>query len=311
MEKSRPKISVVCPVYGCATSLVELYMRLNKSLSRISDDFEIVFINDQSPDESLQIIEQLSRQDHRVKGLSLSRNFGQHYAIAAGLDHTTGEWVVVMDCDLQDQPEEISILYDKALEGWDIVFGRRKKRKHNFVKNKFSKLFYYALGYLTNTKQDSAIANFGVYHHNVIDAICSMGDSLRYFPAMARWVGFKQTSVNIEHAERVYGKTSYSFRKLLRLGMDVILAFSDKPLRLTAKLGLFISLISIILVIAFLYGHFSGIIKVPGYTSIILSIWLLGGIIIFLIGMVGLYIGKTFENVKNRPKYIISRKINF
>lgn len=305
-----PHISIVIPVYGCKTCLIELYFRLNQTLASISPDYEMIMVNDSSPDGAWDTIVEIAQKDQRVKGINLSRNFGQHYAIAAGLDHCHGEWVVVMDCDLQDRPEEISKMYDKALEGWDIVFGRRKVRKDHFLKSIFSKVFYSILGYLTHTKQDSAIANFGIYHYKVIDSICSMGDSMRYFPAMARWVGFKQTSVDIEHAERVHGKTSYSFGKLFRLGMDVILAFSDKPLRLTAKLGLAISFVSLLLVVVFLYGYLSGTIVVPGFTSLILSVWLLGGIIIFLIGMVGLYIGKTFENVKNRPRYIIKEKLN-
>jgi dolichol-phosphate mannosyltransferase len=311
MEFKILMLSVVSPVYGCSTSLVELYLRLQKAVSSITENVEIIFVNDNSPDEAWGVIEKICEKDNRVKAINLSRNFGQHYAIAAGLEYSKGEWVVVMDCDLQDQPEEIPTLYFKAIEGWDIVFGRRQERKDNFLKSTFSRFFYSILGYLTDTKQDSTIANFGIYHRKVIDAICSMGDSMRYFPAMARWVGFKQTSVNIQHAERTYGKTSYSFGKLLRLGMDVILAFSDKPLRLTAKLGLAISFISILLVFVFLYGYLSGTIIVPGFTSLILSVWLLGGIIIFLIGMVGLYIGKTFENVKNRPKYIIKDRLNF
>ena len=306
-----PHISIVIPFYGCNTCLTELYTRLLQTLESITPSFEIIIVNDSSPDGAWDSIAEFAQKDHRVKGIDLSRNFGQHYAITAGMENCKGEWVVVMDCDLQDRPEEIPKMYSKALEGWDIVFGRRKERKDNFFKSNFSKLFYYILGYLTNTKQDSAIANFGIYHYKVIDAISTMGDSMRYFPTMARWVGFKQTSVNIEHAERMHGKTSYSIGKLIRLGMDVILAFSDKPLRLTAKLGLGISFISILLVLVFLYGYLSGTIIVPGYTSLILSVWLLGGIIIFLIGMVGLYIGKTFENVKNRPKYIIREMLNF
>jgi polyisoprenyl-phosphate glycosyltransferase len=311
MNDQFPKISVISPVYGCSTSLLELYLRLSTELTLIDENFEIIFINDNNPNDEWKIIEELCGRDNRMKGISLSRNFGQHNAIAAGLEFSKGEWVIVIDCDLQDKPEEISKLYTKAIEGWDIVFGRRIERKDHFFRKYFSKLYYNFLGYLTNTKQDNTIGNFGIYHRNVIDAICSMGDNMIYFPAMVRWVGFKQTSVDIEHSQRLKGVTAYSFRKLFRLGMDVILEFSDKPLRLIVKLGLAISFISFLLILFYIYKYLTGAIIVPGFTSMILSIWLLGGIIIFLIGMVGLYIGKTFENVKNRPRYIVSKKINF
>ena len=221
-----------------------------------------------------------------------------------------GKWIIIMDCDLQDQPEEILKLYNKALEGFDVVYGCRESRQDGMLKVFLSKTFYSLFGYLTGTKQDSRIANFGIYSKKVIDAVLSMGDSLRYFPTMVRWVGFDQTMVNIEHAERSKGKTSYTFKKLLRLSLDVILSFSEKPLRLTVKLGLGISFMALCGIIVILILYFTGIIKVLGYTSLIISIWLLSGIIIFFIGMVGLYIGKTFESVKNRPLFIIKNKLN-
>lgn len=306
----KPLISVVSPVYGCKTCLVELCYRLKQLFSSITENYEILLVNDCSPDGAWDVIEMLSKSDKRIKGINLSRNFGQHYAIAAGLDNCRGEWVVVMDCDLQDKPEEILKLYNKALEGFDVVFGRRESRKDNFIKVFLSKMFYKVLGYLTNTRQDSAIANFGIYHYKVIQAICSMGDSMRYFPTMVRWVGFKQTTINIVHAERTDGRTSYSLKKLINLSLDVILAFSDKPLRLTVKLGLTISVLSFIFVVYSLVHYFISNSNVLGWTSLILSIWLLSGIIISIIGIVGLYIGKTFENVKNRPRYIVRDKIN-
>jgi polyisoprenyl-phosphate glycosyltransferase len=280
MQQNQIHISVVSPVYKCSTCLVELCLRLVKTLEAISENFEIILVNDNSPDDSWGTIVSLSQKDKRVKGIKLSRNFGQHYAITAGLDHCSGEWIVVMDCDLQDQPEEIVKLYNKALEGYDVVYGRRISRKDNFIKVLMSKLFYFILSYLTGTKQDSSIANFGIYHIKVIKAILSMGDSLRYFPTMVRWVGFNQTSVNIEHAERKDGRSAYSFKRLINLSIDVMLAFSDKPLKLTVKLGLFISAISVLFAFVFFIQYLLGDIKVTGYTSLIISIWLLSGIII-------------------------------
>ncbi|MBN1413586.1 MAG: glycosyltransferase family 2 protein [Bacteroidales bacterium] len=302
--------SVITPVYGCSTSLYELYLRLVSTLQSIASSFEIIFVNDYSPDNAWHVITDISRKDRRVKGINLSRNFGQHYAIYAGLTYAKGKWIIIMDCDLQDQPEEISKLYYKALEGFDVVYGCRKNRRDGFLKVFLSKLFYKLFGYLTDTKQDSRIANFGIYNSKVIEAVLSMGDCLRYFPTMVRWVGFNQTIIDIEHAERTDGKSSYSFKKLLRLSLDVILAFSEKPLRLTVKLGLSISFLALCSIIVFLVLYFSGIIQVIGYTSLIISIWLLSGIIIFVIGIVGLYVGKTFENVKKRPAFIVRDKLN-
>jgi len=310
MQENSILLSVVTPVYGCSTYLFELYYRLVKTLETLSLDFEIIFVNDCSPDDSWTEIVKLCQKDNRVRGINLSRNFGQHYAITAGLDHCCGEWIVVMDCDLQDQPEEIIKLYSKALEGFEVVYGRRTIRKDNFIKVFLSKLFYKLLSYLTDTKQDSTIANFGIYHKNVIKAILNMGDSLRYFPTMVRWVGFNQTSIIIDHAERKDGKSAYSFKKLINLSLDVMLAFSDKPLRLTVKLGLLISFLSVLFACVFVIQYLLGDIKVVGFTSLIISIWLLSGIIIFIIGIVGLYIGKTFENVKKRPTFIVKELLN-
>jgi polyisoprenyl-phosphate glycosyltransferase len=304
-------ISVVVPVYGCKTCLIELYFRLKKTFNSLPVDFELILVNDASPDDAWETIRELSARDNRVRGINFSRNFGQHYAIAAGIEHACGEWCVVMDCDLQDQPEEITKLYSKAQEGWDIVLGRRIDRKDHFFKRSFSKLFYRFLGYLTETQQDSSIANFGIYHRKVISAISSMGDYMRYFPTMVSWVGFKSTRINIEHAARTSGETSYSFRKLVKLALEVVLAFSDKPLRLTVKFGLLVSFSSLVFGCYNFYRYFANKIVVLGWATTVISIWFLSGAIIFLIGITGLYIGKIFDKVKQRPLYIVSEKTNF
>src|ERR1035437_711617 len=213
---AQPHISIVTPVYGCRTCLVELYLRLTQSLEAINTDYEIIMVNDASPDGAWITIEEIAKKDKRVKGIDLSRNFGQHYAINAGLEKCSGEWVIVMDCDLQDQPEEIYKLYLKAQEGFDVVLAQRQMRQDSFLKVYLSKFFYKTLGYLTDTEQDSTIANFGIYHKKVIQTICSMGDSMRYFPTMVRWVGFKQTAIAIEHASRTEGKSSYNFSRLFK-----------------------------------------------------------------------------------------------
>lgn len=302
-------LSVVSPVYGCKSCLHELHDKLIQTLQTITSDFEIIFVNDNSPDNAWDTIVELAAGDKRVKGINLSRNFGQHYAIHAGLEHAKGEWVVVMDCDLQDQPEEIIKLYFKAKTGFDIVLAQRLQRKDTFFKKTFSKVFYSVLGYLTETKQDSSVANFGIYNRKVIQAILSMKDKIRYFPAMVRWVGFRLTAVEVNHQARLIGETSYNIGKLLRMALDIILAFSDKPLRLTVKFGFIISSLSFIAAIVQFVRYLYGDISVAGFASIIISVWFFGGMMILILGIIGLYIGKTFDRVKDRPVYIVQQTI--
>jgi dolichol-phosphate mannosyltransferase len=304
------KISVIIPAYMCAETIPVLYNRLNECLLKITDSFEIIFINDNSPLNDWIEIEKIAIKDKNVIGINFSRNFGQHLAITAGIQKAQGEWIIVMDGDLQDKPEEIINLWNKAKEGYDIVYAQRINRKDSFFKKAFSIVFYKILGYLTDTKQDSSIGNFGIYNKIVINAILSMGDSIRYFPAMTRWVGFNSTAIEVEHSEREIGKTSYNIRKLVNLAINVMLAFSEKPLKLTVKLGLSISFLSIIFTIFTFLKYLLNDITVIGWTSVIISIWFFSGLIIFVLGILGLYIGKTFEKVKNRPLYIISKTLN-
>jgi len=303
-------ISVVVPVYGCSKNLKELYSRLNDTLSKISENFEIIIVNDGSMDNAWTIIKILAKEDKRVKGINLSRNFGQHYAITAGLDYVKGEYIVVLDCDLQDSPEEINKLYIKAKEGFDIVLAKRVDRQDSFFKKIGSKLFYRLLGYLTDTKLDESIANFGIYHKSVISAVSSMREQLRFFPLMVNWVGFKQIKLEVVHNKR-YDKSSYTLKKLFNLALDVMLAFSDKPLRLTVKTGFVISFFSFLYAFyAFISTLLSDNYAIQGWASTIVSIWFLSGLIIMILGMIGVYLGKTFDEVKKRPLYIVKEIIN-
>ena len=305
---TRPFLSIVSPVYRADAMLPELVTRIIRSVTPITTDFEIILVDDRSPDGSWESIQAEGRLDSRVQGIRLSRNFGQHRAITAGLDYSRGDWVVVMDCDLQDRPEEIQSLFAKAQQGFDMVLARRFERQDGVFKKLFSRLFYSMLSYLTGTYQDSAIANFGIYNRKVINAICELRESARYFPTMARWVGFRVSTLNVEHAERVEGASSYSFKRLLNLALDIILAYSDKPLRLTVKCGLLISATSFLGVMYMLMRAIQGKIQVLGYASIIVSIWFFSGLIILIIGIIGLYLGKTFEGVKNRPIYVVDER---
>jgi polyisoprenyl-phosphate glycosyltransferase len=306
----QPLISIISPVYN-AEALVQLLVeKIKQEVMEITQNFEIILVEDGSLDKSWESVVIETRKDIRVKGIKLSRNFGQHYAITAGLDHTSGEWVVVMDCDLQDKPSEIKKLYRKALEGYDLVLARREFRADKYQKKLFSKLFYQTLGYLTGTKQDPAVANFGIYHQKVICAIRSLREPIRYFPTMVRWVGFKRTTINVEHGAREIGTTSYNFSKLLRLSLDIILANSDKPIKLTIKIGFLVAMFSFLFGMFTILRYLNGNITVMGYTSLLISVWFLAGLILMVLGVIGLYIGKTFEGVKNRPIYILDIKYN-
>jgi dolichol-phosphate mannosyltransferase len=305
-----PFLSIVSPVYKAEQLVDELVRRIQLALEPVTANYEIVLVDDRGPDNSWERITAQAQRDPRIKGVRLSRNFGQHRAITAGLEHCRGEWVAVMDCDLQDQPEEIPRLLAEAQKGNDIVFARRIDRQDTALKRFSSWSFYRTLSYLTETRQDPAIANFGVYHRKVIDAILSLRESIRYFPTMVRWVGFRTSSVAVEHAERSVGTSSYSFKRLLYLALDIILAYSDKPLRLTVKLGLAVSAIAFLMVVVTLVRFATGQIVVLGYTSLIISIWFFSGLLLSVLGVVGLYIGKVFEQVKNRPLYLVDLVLN-
>ena len=300
-----PYFSVVIPVYKCPWTLHELYQRLHNTLSSINKNFEIIMVDDGSPLNDWEVITQLAKKDKRVKGIKLSRNFGQHYAITAGLDFAKGQWVVVMDCDLQDQPEEIIKLYNKAMEGYDIVVGRRAERKDGIVKRLSSKVFWKIYSYFTETKIDGRISNFGIYSTNVIQSIKKLREHTRSFGLFALWVGFKRIEIDIEHAKRKSGKSSYNFKKMFNLAIDSILSYSQKPLVLFINIGILISLISFIFSIFLIIQHYLLSIPVAGWTSIMVSIYFLSGVIITCVGVVGVYVGKVYNEVKNRPLYVV------
>lgn len=307
----KEKISIVVPVYDCASCLEELFSSLKKVYESLDLDFEVIFVNDASPDNSWSTINYLSRTHQEIKGLNLSRNFGQHNAITAGLDHATGDWVIVMDGDLQDQPEEIKKLHTIAKEGYDIVVGRRLIRYDSLYRKIFSAFFYRVFDYLAGTKNDAAVANFGIYSKKVIQAIKQLSEQNRFFPYLINWAGFKKTSIEVNHGRREKGKSSYNFKKLFNLAFNNIVAHSNKPLKMSMTFGFFISFVSLIyavyLIIQFLYAN----VPVPGWTSVMVSIWFVAGLIFADLGILGLYLGRVFDEVKKRPHYLIKEKINF
>ncbi|MBX3101973.1 MAG: glycosyltransferase family 2 protein [Bacteroidetes bacterium] len=306
----KPLISIVSPVYGGEKTTAELVSRLHAALQPLTANYEIILVEDHSPDNSWAAIEATCAQDPRVVGIKLSRNYGQHYAITAGLDHAQGEWVVVMDCDLQDRPEEIPALYRAVLDqNLDYVQAVRSARQDNARKRLGSFLFYRVLSHMVGKLYDHRKANFGIYHHKVIKAIASYRERNRFFPALVQMVGFTGGEVEVTHAESGRGGSTYNLRKLLRLAEDIILSHSDKPLRYITRFGFFISFLSLLGAAITFVRWTLGYIEVLGYASIILSVLFSTGILMFTLGILGLYVGKTFDAVKNRPLYIIDQHL--
>lgn len=305
MEQCNDLISVVVPVYGCKSALEELCERLENTLITITSNYEIILVNDASPDNAWVTILNLSKLNKNIKGINLSRNFGQHHAITAGLDFTKGDWVVVMDCDLQDQPEEIPKLFEKSLEGYDVVFGNRVIRQDNWVKQKASQFFYKVYDYLTERVSDHTVANFSISSKKVVKGFRQMREQNRLFPLFIQWMGYSTAYVPIEHNSRKYGKSTYSIKKLVALGTDVLISQSNKPLRFSIQFGFFVSFISFIYGVYLFIRYFFLAEPVQGWTSVMVSIFFVSGLMFFNLGIIGLYIGKIFNETKNRPLYLI------
>jgi len=305
-----PHLSVVIPVYKAEGCLNELYDRLKTSLETITADFEIILVEDCGGDNSWKIITEIATKDSRVKGIQFSRNFGQHYGITAGIDHCDGDWIVVMDCDLQDRPEEIPRLYAKAKDGYEIVVARRGRRNDPLLKRFTSWLFYRIFSYLADLNYDGEVGNFRILSRKVVDNLRQMREQLRFFGGLVQWVGFPTGSIDVQHDERFEGKSSYTIAKLLKLAGETILAYSDKPLRLVVRFGFAVS------ALAFLYGAFiiyHGVVHelpIAGWGSLIVSLYFIGGVIISTLGIVGIYLGKTFDETKRRPLYIVNHVTN-
>lgn len=311
MKKESTKISVVSPVYRGEKMVAELVRRNVEALTSITDDYEIILVNDASPDNSWAAIEAECKKNPCVKGLNLSRNFGQHYAITAGLSYASGELVVVMDCDLQDRPEEIPNLYAKAQEGYDIVYARRMNNQFGFFKQLSSRFFHLVFDWLSGMKTDKTVANFGIYSQKVIAEFNKMPEYARSFPALIGYLGFRIGYQDVQHAQRAEGKSTYNLSRLLHLSFDVIISNSNKPLHMAVGLGFVMSLLSILVAVYNVIARWIGIIQVDGYTTTIFSIWFVGGLLLSMMGILGLYIGKIFDQVKGRQLFIVKDEINF
>lgn len=305
------ELSIVSPVYHGEKMLNELVQRIHAAIKELTDDYEIILVNDCSPDLSWQKITEICSHDKKVKGINLSRNFGQPYAITAGLSYAAGEYVAVIDCDLQNKPEDLPAMYRKAKEGYDIVSARRVVREDTFLKRLSSATFHKVYDFLSGFKTDKAVAEFGIYSRKVVKVYCSIPEYSRSFVELVHTLGFKKTTVDVLHDHRLEGESSYNLYRLLKLSYDSIISNSNRPLHLAVSLGLIMSVISFLMAIYNIFAKFYGLNEVVGYTSTIFSIWFVGGLLLFMMGILGLYIGKIFDQVKGRPVFIVSETLNF
>ena len=304
-------LSIVSPVYHGEKMLEELVQRTHSAIKSLTTNYEIILVNDCSPDLSWQKITEICSHDKKVKGINLSRNFGQPYAITAGLSYAKGKYVAVIDCDLQNKPEDLPAMYRKAQEGYDIVSARRVVREDTFLKRLSSAMFHKAYDLLSGFKTDKAVAEFGIYSKKVVKVYCSIPEYSRSFVELVHTLGFKKTTVDVLHDHRLEGESSYNLYRLLKLSYDSIISNSNRPLHLAVSLGLIMSVLSFLMAIYNIFAKFYGLNEVVGYTSTIFSIWFVGGLLLFMMGILGLYIGKIFDQVKGRPVFIVSETLNF
>jgi len=309
-NSSRPKISVISPVYKAERIVDELVLRLSAELKKISENFEILLVEDCGPDNSWQKIVENCARDKRVKGIKLSRNFGQHYAVSAGMQLATGEVIVIMDCDLQDDPSHIHELYAAYIQQKvDVVYTKRKNRKSSFIKYLSSKVYNLLFSVFSDKNYDLDVGTMILFSARVKDEFNKLKDKDRLYIQLIKWVGFASTSITVEHNERYEGRSSYTISKLLLLALQGWTSHSDKLLRLSVYTGFFLSFCTFLtgLIVAFLY-FYKGF--QPGWPSLFLAILFSTGLILMSIGIVGIYIGKIFEQVKERPLFILDQKIN-
>ncbi len=315
MQNSRPEsvlISIVVPMYNESENINVFYNRIINVLNKTGDSFEIVCINDGSKDDTLERLERLNNNDHRVKIINLSRNFGQEIALSAGIDFATGHAVIPIDADLQDPPEVIPELLAKWREGYDVVYATRVKREgETWLKRFTAHSFYGVISKLTPFKIPKDTGNFRVMDRKVIDAIKQLREQHRFMKGLFSWVGFRQIGVPYTREPRFAGKTKWNYWKLWNLALEGITSFSYLPLQLATYLGMSVSLGALvfgfyILIKTLLMGN-----PVPGYPSLMTVMLFLGGVQLFTIGIIGEYVGRIYNESKRRPLYFVSNTLGF
>ena len=302
---SNPTLSVVIPVYNEEMNIGKLYQRLCNTLESMNTGWEVVYVNDGSKDRSLSILKGLSETDNHVKYIDFSRNFGHQLAITAGIEHAKGEWIVIMDGDGQDPPELIPDLLNKAQEGFEVVYARRRKRDgENFLKKFTARMFYRLLAKITSIEIPVDTGDFRIIHRKIQRILSKMPEQHKYIRGQISWIGFNQTFLEYDREERMGGATKFTYRKMMRFALDGISSFSTWPLKVATISGFLVSAVAFVLIIYSLYQKFFGTTE-PGWTSLHISVLFLGGIQLIGIGMLGEYLGRVSDNVKSRPHYIV------
>ena len=304
------KISVVIPVFNEELLINELIKRVTENILTITKMYEVIIIDDGSVDKTWLQIQNEVNKSEKIKGIRFSKNFGHHYAITAGLNQVIGEWTIVMDGDLQDRPEVIPKLYQKAIEGYDIVFVSRKNRPESNTYKILQKIYYIVLRKLSGIDFDYRQANYSIISQKVVQAFNLFPETARFYGSTIKWLGFNRTYIEADHGQRFSGSPSYSIRKRIRLALDIIFSFSERPLKFSIYLGAIMSIGSIICGLFLFYRYLRNGFSVEGWASIIISIYLLSGIILLMIGVFGIYLGRVFTEVKKRPLYIIAEQAN-
>jgi len=298
------EISVVVPVYGCRDCLRPLHDRLSATLETITDDFELIFVDDRSPDRAWPVLQELAERDPRVRAMRLSRNFGQHVAITAGLSASRGRWSVVMDCDLQDPPEEIPRLYSKAREGYDMVLSRREARVQSLPRRLAAAVYFRVYNALVKDDLHNNYSNLSLLSRKVVDAFLTLRDRDRQFLLILHWLGFERAEVQLRQSERHAGRSSYTFRQLVNVAVDGLFFQSTVLLRWIVYVGFCLAALGLGLagyaVIALLAGS-----HLPRWTGLSMLALFLASFIVISTGVSGLYVGKIFEQVKGRPLYVV------
>lgn len=305
-DKKQPDISVIIPIYNEEDSIGELYARLYESVIKVSQYYELIFVNDGSKDKSLFKLVELTRTDNRVFFINFSRNFGHQIAVTAGLDSCRGDCVVIIDADLQDPPELIPELYKKYKEGFEVVYAKRAKRKgEKWFKLVTAKLFYRILEQVTTIKIPVDTGDFRLVDKKIVEYLRLMPEQNKFLRGQIAWLGFRQTYLEYVRDGRKYGQTGYPFKKMLRFALDGITSFSNKPLSLVTNVGVFVSFLAFLSILYTLYGHFILKTTISGWASLIICTMFFGGIQLISIGIIGLYISRINKNVINRPLYIV------
>ena len=300
------EISAIIPSYNEQDNVGLMYERMTKTLSKISPDYEIIYINDCSKDQTLLRIKELAAKDTHVKYLSFSRNFGHQIAVSAGLDYCSGKAVVIIDGDLQDPPELIEQMYEKYKEGYKVVYARRTSREgETWFKKATAKIFYRLVASMTSIDIPVDVGDFRLIDQVIVKHLRNMPEKSKYIRGQISWIGYKQTFVNYHRDARIYGKTNYPLRKMLRFALDGITAFSDKPLKIASGLGIVAAIVSLLALVYALVAHFCFNSTITGWTSLILSVLFIGGVQLITIGIIGEYIARINNDVRNRPLYIL------